>query len=275
MAVADFAAEWFETEILRAVVCARGIFGALAGPWSAGTTANLLLQAAAHGGNGAGLGHARARRAGRARARRSRTPRAASVREIRTGAEVERIVAQDGRVSGVVLAGGEEIAAAAVVSGVDPHRTFLRLLDPALLDPEDLLRIRGYRQQGMASKVNLALAALPTFTAVGAEDATTLLAGRIHIGPEVDDLERAFDDAKYGGISKRPYLDVTIPLAHRPVARAGRPARALRVRAVHALPPARGRAGAIARDEVGDAAVCACSRSTRRASAGWSCTARC
>ena len=63
----------------------------------------------------------------------------------------------------------------------------------------------------MCSKVNLALGGLPSFTAVGAEDATTLLAGRIHIGPEVDDLERAFDDAKYGGISQRPYLDVTIP----------------------------------------------------------------
>jgi phytoene dehydrogenase-like protein len=210
MAVADFAAEWFETEILRAVLCARGIYGTLAGPWSAGTTANLLLLSAAHGGNGAGsatLVRGGLGALGLALADAARGFGA----EIRTGAEVERIAAHDGRVSGVVLAGGEEIPAAAVVSAVDPHRTFLSLLDPALLDPEDLLRIRGYRQNGMASKVNLALGGLPVFRAVGSEDATRLLAGRIHIGAEVDDLERAFDDAKYGGISRRPYLDVTIP----------------------------------------------------------------
>ncbi|HET9315822.1 MAG TPA: NAD(P)/FAD-dependent oxidoreductase, partial [Vicinamibacteria bacterium] len=210
MAVADFAAEWFETEILRAVVCARGIYGTLAGPWSAGTTANLLLQSAAHGGNGAGS--ATLVRGGLGALSQALADAAKGFgAEIRTGAEVERIAAHDGRVNGVVLAGGEEIPAAAVVSAVDPHRTFLSLLDPALLDPEDLLRIRGYRQNGMASKVNIALSGLPRFTAVGSEDPTRLLAGRIHIGAEVDDLERAFDDAKYGGISKRPYLDVTIP----------------------------------------------------------------
>lgn len=210
MAVADFAAEWFETEILRAVVCARGIFGAFAGPWSAGTTANLLLQAAAHGGNGAGSATLVVGGLGALATALADSARAFGA-TIRTGAAVERIATRDGRVTGVVLAGGEEIAADAVVSGVDPHRTFLRLLDPAVLDPEDLLRIRGYRQQGMCSKVHLALAALPAFTAASSEDATKLLAGRIHIGPEVDHLERAFDAAKYGGIAARPYLDVTIP----------------------------------------------------------------
>jgi phytoene dehydrogenase-like protein len=141
MAVADFAGEWFETEALRAVICARGITGMLAGPWSAGTTANLLLQAAAAGGNGAGstvyvkggLGALVESLEGAARKHGA---------EIRTGAEVERITTKDGRATGVVLAGGEEIAARAVVSGADPHRTFLRMLDPAVLDPEDLRRIR-------------------------------------------------------------------------------------------------------------------------------------
>lgn len=210
MAVADFAGEWFETEILRAVVCARGIWGTSAGPWSAGTTANLLLQAAAYGGNGAGstvlvrggLGALTQALADAARGHGA---------EVRTGAEVQRIVVRDGRAAGVVLLGGEEIAAHAVVSGTDPQRTFLRLVEPALLDPDDLQRFRNYRQAGMASKVNLALAGLPAFTAVKGEAAASLLGGRIHIAPEVDDLERAYDDAKYGGISRRPYLDVTIP----------------------------------------------------------------
>ena len=210
MAVADFAGEWFETEVLRAILCGRGITGTMAGPWSAGTTANLLLQAAAGGANGAGsavyvkggLGAlveslaAAARRFGA---------------EVRTGAEVERITTKDGRVTGVVLAGGEEIAARAVVSGADPHRTFLRMLDPAVLDPEDLRRIRHYRQTGMASKVNLALSALPSFTSLRGLDAAGLLRGRIHVGPDVDTLERAFDEAKYGGISSAPWLEATIP----------------------------------------------------------------
>ena len=210
MAVADFASEWFETEILRALVCARGITGAFAGPWSAGTTANLLLQAAANGGNGAGSAvHVKGGLGALTRAL-AEAARGFGA-EIRTGAEVDRITTKDGRATGVVLAGGEEIPARAVASSADPKHTFLRLLDPAVLDPDELQRLRNYRQEGMAAKVNLALSALPAFTAVNGEDAAALLAGRIHIGPEVDDLERAFDDAKYGGISRRPWIDATIP----------------------------------------------------------------
>jgi phytoene dehydrogenase-like protein len=210
MAVADFAAEWFQTDILRAVVSARGIWGAFAGPWSAGTTANLLLQAVACGGNGAGSAVMVRGGLGALAQSLAEAARAYGA-EVRTGAQVERIVVRGGRAVGVVLAGGEEVAAQAVVSAADPQRTFLGLLDPALLDPEDLQRLRHYRQRGMASKVNLALAGLPAFTAVKGEDPGSLLGGRIHIGADVDALERAFDDAKYGGISRRPYLDVTIP----------------------------------------------------------------
>lgn len=222
MAVADFAAEWFQTDILRAVVCARGIWGAFAGPWSAGTTANLLLQAAASGGNGAGSsvmvrGGLGALTQALAEAARGHGA------EVRTGAPVQRIVVRDGRAAGVVLESGEEIAAAGVVSGTDPQRTLLGMIDPALLDPDDLHRFRNYRQQGMASKVNLALSALPAFKAVQGEDAASLLGGRIHIGAGVDDLEHAYDEAKYGGISRRPYLDVTIPSLSDPsLAPAGR-----------------------------------------------------
>ena len=133
--------------------------------------------------------------------------------QLRTGAEVERIVVREGAVSGVALAGGEEIPARAVVSSADPHRTFLRLLDPAVLDPDDVRRIRGWRSQGMASKVNLALDALPEFEG---KPPVEHLRGRIHVGLEVDDLERAFDDAKYGAVSRRPWLDVTIPSLNDP-----------------------------------------------------------
>ncbi|MET0556458.1 MAG: NAD(P)/FAD-dependent oxidoreductase [Vicinamibacteria bacterium] len=253
MAVADFAAEWFDTEVLRAVVCARGIFGAFAGPWSAGTTANLLMQAAAYGGNGAGSATLVAGGLGALATALADAARGFGA-EIRTGAAVERIATRDGKVTGVVLAGGEEIAADAVASGVDPHRTFLRLLDPAVLDPEDLHRIRGFRQQGMCSKVHLALDGLPAFTAVGSEDPAKLLAGRIHIGPEVDDLERAFDEAKYGGIASRPYLDVTLPTLSDPsLAPAGKHVLSAYVQ----YTPYRLREGdwASRREEVGDAAL--------------------
>jgi phytoene dehydrogenase-like protein len=210
MAVADFAAEWFETDLLRAVIAARGIVGAFAGPRSAGTTAHLLLTAAASGGNGAGstvlvkgglgaLSEALASAARRFGA------------SIRTGAAVERITARDGRATGVVLEGGEEIEAAAVVSGAHPQTTFLRMLDPALLDPEDLEAIRNYQSRGTAAKVNLALSRLPKFTSLAQGDATNALRARLHIGPGIEALERAFDDAKYGEIARRPYLDVTVP----------------------------------------------------------------
>jgi phytoene dehydrogenase-like protein len=207
MAVADYAQEWFETPLLAAVIAARGIQGMMAGPWSAGTTANLLLQAAAGDGNGAGstvlvkggLGALTAALASAARGFGA---------VIRTGAAVERLLQRDGKVTGVVLAGGEEIEARAVAAAVDPQRALLQLLDPVVLDPEDVQRIRNFRTAGMASKLNLALSGLPRFKAASDEAS---LRGRIHIGPEIDALERAYDDAKYGGISKRPYLDITIP----------------------------------------------------------------
>ena len=213
MAVADLAEEWFESEPLRAVVAARGIFGAFAGPRSPGTSAILLLGAAgdphpagaasfARGGMGA-LTQAMVKAATQAGA------------EIRTGADVVSIAVKDGAATGVVLSSGEEISARMVVSSADPRRTFLRLVDPLHLDPEFLGAMRNYRSRGTLAKVNLGLEALPTFTALknfdGDGGPNAALAGRIHIGDATDDLERAFDDAKYGDFSRRPYLDVTLP----------------------------------------------------------------
>jgi phytoene dehydrogenase-like protein len=206
MAVADFASEWFTSDLLRALLCARGIYGTFAGPWSAGTTANLLFQAAASGGNGAGSAVQVVGGLGAVADALAGIARAAGV-EIRVGAEVAEIRVRNGAVTGVVLRGGEEIAASAVVSSADPHQTFLRLLDPAVLDPDELRRVQNYRLAGMASKVNFALSGIPAFRGASPD----LLRGRIHIGASVDDLERAYDDAKYGGISRRPYIDAVIP----------------------------------------------------------------
>ena len=209
MAVADLAAEWFETELLQAIVAARGIFGAFAGPWSAGTSAALLLQAATDehaiapatfvkGGMGA-LSQTLAELATRSGA------------EIRTNAEVASVSVRDGKAMGVVLTNGEEIQGRAVISNADPRNTFLKLVDPAEFDPSFLNKIRNYRAHGTVAKIHLALSVLPQFPALTNEDSTEKLSGRIHIAPDIDYLERAFDAAKYGDMSPEPYMDVTIP----------------------------------------------------------------
>jgi phytoene dehydrogenase-like protein len=207
MAVADLAAEWFENELLRAVVAARGIFGAFAGPWSAGTSLPLLLQAANDGqvfvpasfvkGGMAALAEGIANRATAAGA------------EIRTCANVTGIELQDGRAVGVLIE-GESIPAWAVVSNGDPGITLLELLDAGELPPVFRQRIHNYRAHGTVARVDLALSALPQFVGVKGDE-TEQLSGRIHLGPDIDYLERAFDAAKYGDISPQPYLDITIP----------------------------------------------------------------
>ena len=211
MAVADLVAEWFETELLRATIAARGIFGAFAGPWSAGTSTALLMQAAI---DGHAAGPASFFRGGMGALTQAlaEAGRAAGVK-IRTGADVAGIRIKDGMATAVVLKGGEEIRARAVISNADPRHTFLRLVDPTDLDPDFLNKIRNYRSQGAAAKVNLALAGLPSFSALkkAGGDGATKLSGRIHIAPEIDYLERAFDDAKYGDYSRQPYMDITIP----------------------------------------------------------------
>lgn len=213
MVVADFVSEFFDSELLRAVIAARGIFGANLGPWSAGSTTVLLLRAAA---DSHPVGSAAFPRGGLGEFSRAlaEATKAAGA-EIRTNAEVVQIQTKNGAVAGVVLSNGEDIACEAVVSGVDPKRTFFRLLDPANLDPTFTMRIKNYRSRGNVAKVHLALGDLPVFPSLGSAVAPDgfheALSGRIHIGPEIDYLEKAFDASKYGEISTAPYLDVTIP----------------------------------------------------------------
>ena len=209
MAVADLVSEWFETELLRATVAARGIYGAFAGPWSAGTSLGLLWQAAM---DGSAIGSASYPKGGMG-ALSEALAAAAKVAgaEIRTHAQVSGIVGFDEDVPKVVLEGGEEIETRAVVSNADPRSTFLKLVDPIDLDPNFLLKMRNYRAPGTSAKINLALSSLPLFTGMNGGDPKSKLAGRIHIGPEIDYLERAFDASKYGEFSSEPYLDINIP----------------------------------------------------------------
>ncbi|HEY5899534.1 MAG TPA: NAD(P)/FAD-dependent oxidoreductase, partial [Burkholderiales bacterium] len=134
--------------------------------------------------------------------------------EIRTQAAVSKILVAGERASGVVLESGEELRGSCVVSGADPRRTFLGLVGEAHLPGDFVAAIRRYKFRGSSAKVNLALAELPRFTCLPQDRGphfNRILRGAISISPSVDYLERAYDDAKYGRISRRPYMDIVIP----------------------------------------------------------------
>lgn len=133
---------------------------------------------------------------------------------IRAAAEVDRILAKDDRVTGVVLAGGEEIPAATVMSGLDPAQTLLGLVDPVWLDPEFLLAVRNIKFRGNTARVAYALDRLPEFT--GLPGGAAALTGTLTLSASLDDLERSADDAKYGRPSEHPSVEVQIPSARWP-----------------------------------------------------------
>jgi phytoene dehydrogenase-like protein len=193
--------------LLRAVIAARGIFGTFLGPWSAGSALVLLIRAAADP-HPAGSAFFAAGGIGSITQAMASAAQAAGA-EIRTDAEVIEIVVRDGAATGVVLATGEEIHAKTVISNADPKRTLLKLTDPTHLSPDFVQRLQHYRGNGTVAKVNLALSGLPKFTALNGKPEA--LKGRMHIGNEIDYLERAFDESKYGNFSRQPYLEITIP----------------------------------------------------------------
>lgn len=206
MAAADLVAELFETDLLQAAVASRGVFGTAQGPWSAGSGAVLLLNAAIDPAPGGSSVSVKGGPGALARAMAD-AARGAGV-QIRTGVRVARVIVEEDRASGVILEDGTEIRARAVISNADPRRTFLDLVDPVNLDPGFLTKVRNFRMRGTVAKVHLALSGLPTFAGV-ANPAD--LHGRVVIAPGIDYLERAFDPSKYGEIPQQPFLDITMP----------------------------------------------------------------
>ncbi|HET9615439.1 MAG TPA: NAD(P)/FAD-dependent oxidoreductase [Candidatus Limnocylindrales bacterium] len=209
MAVADFVSEAFETDALRAAVAWRGVRHSFLGPWSAGSTAILLGDSAGTDGGAAGQTVFAVGGPGAVGDALAAAARAAGA-EIRCNAPVASIATRDGRATGVVLASGDEIAADVVVSGLDPKRTLVDLVDPVTVGPTMRWRAGNYRTPGVVAKVNLVLDRLPVFTAAVGDD-EQLLRGRIIVAPGIDAIERAFDAAKYGRPSETPVLEATIP----------------------------------------------------------------
>ncbi|MFN2488250.1 MAG: phytoene desaturase family protein [Actinomycetota bacterium] len=208
MSAADFLDQWFETDPLKATMAASGIIGTFQGIRSPGTAYVLLhhymgeidgafrawgIPRGGTGGVSESIGSA-ARAAGA---------------EIRTEASVARIAVRNGRATGVVLESGEEIEADSVLSSLDSRLTFLGLIDRGELDADFEDEVRRYKFRGSSGKVNLALDALPDFKAL--PGVGEHLRGAISFSPSIDHMERAYDDAKYGRFSRRPYIDMIIP----------------------------------------------------------------
>jgi phytoene dehydrogenase-like protein len=208
MSAADFLDQWFETDALKATMSASGIIGTFLGIRSPGTAYVLLHHYMGEidgafrswGFSRGGTGAISNAIASAARERGA---------EIRTKAPVAKILTKNGRACGVALQSGAEISADVVSSSVDPHLTFEKFLEPSELPADFLESVRHYKFRGSSGKVNLALDALPNFKCLPGPGAH--LRGAISISPGMDYMERAYDDAKYGHYSRRPYIDMVIP----------------------------------------------------------------
>jgi phytoene dehydrogenase-like protein len=208
MSSADFLDQWFETDVLKATMSASGIIGTFLGIRSPGTAYVLLhhymgeIDGAfrswgfSRGGTGAisnAIGSA-ARELGV---------------EIRTNVAVEKILSRHGRATGVALKSGEEISSNVISSSVDPHLTFEKFMEAKDLPADFLESVRRYKFRGSSGKVNIALSGLPNFRSLPGVGAH--LRGAMSISPSMEYMERAYDDAKYGRYSRRPYIDMVIP----------------------------------------------------------------
>jgi len=208
MSAVDFLDQWFETDVLKATMSASGIIGTFLGVSSPGTAYVLLHHymgeidgafrswGLSRGGTGA-ISNAIADAAREAGA------------EIRTEAAITKIILKHGEAKGVVLENGDEIYADVISSSVDPRLTFMKMVGEEHLPEDFVADIKRYKFRGSSGKVNLALDALPDFKAMPGSGPH--LRGAVSISPSVDYMERAYDDAKYGRYSRRPYIDMVIP----------------------------------------------------------------
>ncbi len=203
---------WFESQELKATLATDAIIGAFAPPSMPGTAYVLFhhvmgetngkrgVWAYVRGGMGA-LTQALAKAAGDLGV------------DIRTEAEVSKIIVKDGAVRGVALSNGDEYGARAVASNADCNVTFNKLLDRALLPAEFAAAIDRISYASASAKINVALEALPNFTACPGTQAGPQHRGTVHLCPDQDFIERAYDDAKYGLPSCEPVVECTIPSA--------------------------------------------------------------
>lgn len=207
LSTAELLNEWFESETLKGLLGTAGITGSMQGPRAPHTAAIFLYH---YLGSQTGFRASRFVQGGTGQlsAALANAAREQGV-EIQTGAPVSRIIVKEGQAVGVVSHEGQEISARAVLSNADPRRTFFNLVGPAQLPLRFVRAVKNIRFRGVTAKVNLALNGLPQFTGQSSNPAQ--LGGHIIISPSLEYLERAYDEAKYGRFSQKPYLDVVIP----------------------------------------------------------------
>jgi len=211
----DFLDAWFDSPHLKAALATDGVIGARGGPSTPGTAYILFHHCMGFAAGKPGLwGFVRGGMGALAEAL------AAAARHhgaaIRTGVDVAQILLRNGRATGVVLTSGEEVRARMVVSNADPQRTFLQLTPAGALDEDFRRDVAGIRMSGVSMKVHLALDGLPDFTALPGATLGPQHRGTIHIGPTMEYIDRAWDDARAGTPSREPFLEVTIPTAYDP-----------------------------------------------------------
>jgi len=198
----DLMDENFDHDLLKAVLCWDGLTGSKLAPRSPNHAVLAMLYRMA--------GEQRVNVGSLIGALESAASACAA--EIRTNATVERILVDPDdkglAVHGVQLAGGEVIEAERVISAADPQTTFLKLVGVQNLEIQFTNRIRRLRCDGYVAKLHLALNGLPEFT--GLSEA----GGRMIIAPDMDSIEFAYDDAKYGECSKQPVMEIVIPSLH-------------------------------------------------------------
>lgn len=208
MSSADFLEEWFETEVLKATLSSSGIIGTFLGPRSPGTAYVLLHHYMGEiDGSFRAWGFAKGGTGGIANALANAATALGA--EIRCNAPVAKVIAKNGTAVGVTLDNGDEFHGKVIVSSLDPKLTFLKLVDPSLLPEELTAAIRHFNIRGSSAKVNLALDAAPNWACLPGEGPH--LCGAFSISPSLDYLERAYDEAKYGRFSRRPYIDIILP----------------------------------------------------------------
>ena len=207
--VVDFLDRWFESDQLKATLAYYGVIGNFKGPMTPGSAYVLLHHLMGEHEGAGGWGFIRGGMGGLTQAL-ARCAQAAGA-TILTDAEVERVTIRDGRAVGVALANGDTYTARAILSNADPKTTYLRLIGRENLDGDVVAEIESYKTFSTAFKINFALDHLPTYSTFDREKIGLPFPTYIHIGPTVEYLERAYDDAKYGRPSTRPFLSPVVP----------------------------------------------------------------
>ena len=211
----QFLDERFESEEVKALLASQAVIANSVGPSAQGTAYVLLHHVAGEvAGGGWAWGFVRGGM-GRVTEMMAEAAREAGA-EIRTGVEVSRIVSRNGRVTGVALDRGEEIAARIVLSNADPKRTFLGLVEPGALDAPFLSAIRRYRCDGPIMKINLAVGELPRLRSDTGSGVQPYHRSSIQICPSMESMERAADEAKYGAPAREPMIEMCIPTVFDP-----------------------------------------------------------